>query len=230
MRSVLLIAIAFVIAGVSGWAHGLFIDRWGIPADVRAVTDQVENLSLEIDGWTAGSPRQLDDRTRKAAGAEGYFSRGYTHDATGATVHVTILCGRPGPISNHNPEVCFVNSGMRQLDDTAPATIVSSGSDSSETGGSADFIVADYRPPPSEGGPEIKTFWAWSPDGRSWSAPEEPRITFAYQPYLYRLYFTAPKSLFDTAAENGDAVSPVQQFMPEFLKRFAEVTPNNDSV
>lgn len=224
MRNVLLIIVTFSIAGLSGYAHGLFIDRWGTPANVLAVASAFEQLSVDIDGWTEGESRGISDRTRKAAGAEGYFSRSYTHDKTGATVNVTILCGRPGPISLHTPDVCFVNAGMQQLAGETRTVISRDGKSLQESEVPAEFWNADFRPPPSNPGPPIRAFWAWSPDGQSWSTPDDPRMTYSREPYLYRFYFTAASDLFLAAAEDEQFENPVQAFMPAFLERFAEST------
>ncbi|MGD9857224.1 MAG: exosortase-associated EpsI family protein [Planctomycetaceae bacterium] len=228
MKSLLLSAVAIVIACLSGWAHGLLTDRWGVPVEVRAIGRQLEEFVPEVEGWTSEVARTIDDHTRRTAGAEGYFSRVYTHGQTGATVHVTILCGRSGPISLHTPDVCFVGSGMTQLVN-ATRTILSR---ESTAAGSADvpaeFLMADYRPPASKPGPDIKTFWSWSTDGQSWSAPENPRLTFSRSPSLYRFYFTAPSNQFPVAAEDEETPNPVKDFMPEFLKRFAELTRSTE--
>ncbi len=236
----MLIVVALAVAGLSGWVHGRITDRWGPPSNVLAVAKQVEDLTLDIDGWQSEPSGKIDDATRKLAGAEGYFSRRYVHEKTGAEAHVTILCGRPGPISLHSPIYCFTLSGMTQLGKEAPiqlgAAATGPGGDSqsaSET--SFAFLTADYRPPESRGGPDIRTFWSWSPDGQTWSAPEDARLTFAREPYLYRLYFTAPVRLFERTAEADEedaenaAANPVDEFMREFLIRFAQVSKNFDT-
>ncbi|MBX3438095.1 MAG: hypothetical protein KF861_11435 [Planctomycetaceae bacterium] len=225
MKSASFLVVAVVIAALSGWAHGLVIDRWGTPDDLKRVAEQVEKLDVNIEGWTHGGDLGIRDQVRKAAGAEGYFSRNYTHDATGTTVQVTVLCGRPGPISLHTPDVCFVNAGMVQQADPTPTVLTRE-----STGGDVDdvparFYVTRYAPPPSHPGPMIKTLWAWSNDGQSWSIPENPRLHFSREPYLYRLYFTTPQAPFNPSeTDEEEAKGPVDDFLPEFLNRFAAVT------
>lgn len=225
MKSPLLTAIGLTLACLSGWAHGLLTDRWGIPVELAAVASQVENLSLEFDGWTSEVSRTLNDHTRKASGAEGYFSRSYTHEQTGDQVHVTILCGRSGPISLHTPDVCFVGGGVTQLGEETRTTL-------SREGGEADvpahFWMADFRPPPSRPGPDSRTYWAWSSDGQSWETPENPRLKYSRKPYLYRLYFTVPVDQYRRTEDGQEAHGPAADFMPEFLNRFAELTRSTE--
>jgi len=216
-KSALALFLGLAIAIASGYIHGTTVDRWGVPADVVAIAQRIENLPLEIDGWDSRPGADLADQVRQLAGAEGYFSRQYTHPHSGVSINVTALCGRPGPIALHVPTVCFTNSGMRQL---AKETRVRLPSDSE---GARNFWMAEYEPPRE--GPTIRTFWAWSTDARTWSVPEDPRFAFARDPYLYRIYFSIPAGVFNQPQANDDEPSPLQQqvddFVGDFLAKFA---------
>lgn len=221
MKTILPITVGSLIAVVSGWQHGLLIDRWGPPSHVVEVADQLENLQLEVPGWTSKALEGIDDRTRKLAGAEGYFSRQYLQERSGIAVQVTILCGRPGPISLHSPEYCFTLAGMKQLGSASEASLFETSPESSK-----DFWMADYRPPDSKSSPDIRTFWSWSDDGVNWTIPENPRFEFASVPYLYRIYFTMPKQVFEATVSDEEIESKnaiiAKEFMEEFLTRCSE--------
>ena len=45
------------------------------------------------------------------AGAVGQISRVYTNPTKGLTVSVLLLCGLPGNISTHTPDVCYPGAG-----------------------------------------------------------------------------------------------------------------------
>lgn len=213
-KSILPLTVGLLIAVVSGWIHGYTVDRWGVPADVVAVAQRIENLPLEVDGWESKQGADLGEQTRHLAGAEGYFSRQYVLPGTGISVNATALCGRPGPISLHVPTVCFTNSGMSQLAREVRVRLPS------DTEGPNNFWMAEYEPPQSSPGPTIRTFWSWSTDARNWSVPEDPRFEFAREPYLYRIYFSIPAGVFDEGPTEDGKPSPYQQRVDEFIGDF----------
>lgn len=226
MKATIPIVLAILIAVVSGWAHGVVIDRWGVPTDVARVAERLEKLTIEIDGWESKPGQELNAQTRKLAGAEGYFSTHYTDEKTGASVAVAVLCGRPGPISLHAPTVCFVNAGMQQMGRESRALVP----DFAEA--SPNFWMVDFRPPSSNPGPDIRTFWSWSADGKNWEAAEDPRFKFASAPYLYRMYFTIPSAVFaPTPDDEGPSTVEiqVQDFLDRFLAEFAKAVGDEPS-
>ncbi len=228
MKSILPISLGLLIAAVSGWRHGLLTDRWGPPSNVLKVAEQVESLDLEIAGWDSRALGKLEGRTRKLAGAEGYFSRQYVHKDSNVWVQVTMLCGRPGPIALHSPDYCFTLAGMKQLDSESKIQISHANQEDPEN-----FWVADYRPPESKPGPDIRTFWAWSTDGTEWSIPEDPRFTFASAPYLYRIYFSVPTTAFKPSVTGKEGPSETEmiarQFIHDFLARYSELVAKLES-
>src|SRR5207248_510559 len=59
-----------------------------------------------------GAAVALDPRQTEAAQVAGALSRRYTHRYTHAAATVLILCGRPGPVSVHTPDVCYSGAGF----------------------------------------------------------------------------------------------------------------------
>lgn len=198
MKTILPIGLVILIAAASGWLHGNLTERWGVSADTKAVALRIEGLQVDVDGWETGEPHSIEDPVRNQAGAEGYTSRHYVDSETGASVQATVMCGPPGPIAMHIPAVCFTNAGMTQLAEQVPATLPGAEDEQQH------FWMADYRPPESRPGPPIRTFWSWSPDAKSWQTPEDPRFEYARNPYLYRIYFTAPSEIFERRSEAAD--------------------------
>ena len=66
---------------------------------------------MKIGDWE-GQPIQLDARQLAMAEAVGHLARRYVHRRTGDEMTVVVLCGRPGPISVHSPEVCYSGAGF----------------------------------------------------------------------------------------------------------------------
>src|SRR6516162_5920447 len=88
----------------SGLVHGFWTDRWMPPADVARATERLDDLPLEIGPWKG---HKVEIKPGQAgAGVAGFIQRRYENVQTGASVAVAVVCGRPGPVSIHTPEVC----------------------------------------------------------------------------------------------------------------------------
>lgn len=189
-----------------GVAYGVRTDRWGVPMDVVRVAEQLNAIPLEVDGWK-GIRQEIGERQRKGAGALGFASRIY-QNAHGRAVGVMIVCGRFGPICNHEPTACFTGSGQKQLRKEKP-TSIEHGADQSS------FYETDFEIP-DMGQPRQRVFWGWSTDAKTWSSPESPRFAFPSYPYLYKLYFLTP--IDPTENEKPVELDPeVVEFMKSFL-------------
>ena len=195
-----------------GVASGKINDRWGIPAELLAAAEGLKKVPMEIDGWTA-TEAPIDDRQLEVAGAMGSLSRIYYSPDKGHAVIVTILCGRHGPISLHEPTVCFVGAGMKQLRPESQVEVEHGATDSS-------FLNTEFSSP-KPGEPVQRTFWSWSADTRKWNAPKNPRLEFVNAKVLYKVYFITP--LGTSGGETKTETPPeVEQFMASFLKQLPE--------
>jgi hypothetical protein len=203
------IAIGVTLACLAsiGIASGLMTDRWGVPADVLSIAGRLRSVPLNVDGWT-GTEAPITQRQLDAAGALGYISRAYRSPNKSQLVGVTILCGRPGPISLHEPTVCFVEAGMKQLDAEKPVNVDHGNVQST-------FRSADFASP-TPGDPVQRTFWSWSTDASRWTTPDQPRIAFVREPALYKVYFSTP--LLSGRAETRVETDPeALRFISSFL-------------
>lgn len=204
--------LVMISIGALGYAHGRLTDRWGMPAEVSQAAERLALVPHEINGWV-GTDLPIGTRQLEAASAEGSLSRQYMHSETGEVVQVMILCGRPGPIAVHPPTVCFVGSGVEQATEESKATL-SSGETESEFF-TADFVQTDLFEEAQ------RTYWAWSTTGRSWSAPgdsQTTRLTFAGEPYLYKMYFTTPVERLPGQEEFAPTSENVLNFMEAMLR------------
>jgi len=178
-RSLPLLAGAIVLL-LSGVVHGLWIDRWTQSAALDELTGRLADLPTKIGTWE-GQPVELDPRQLAISEAAGHLSRRYVQRRTGAEVSIVVLCGRPGPLSVHQPDVCYTGSGYQQAGRKekweAPA-------DSAARGTS--FWTARFVRPGADPAP-LRVFWAWSAAG-DWTAADKPRITFGRMPALCKLY------------------------------------------
>ena len=91
---------------VSGVVHGLWTDRWGASAAVEAATARLANVPLHIGDWQ-GAAQELDPRQLTVAEVTGHLGRRYVHKGNGHEVSLVLLCGRAGPLSVHQPDICY---------------------------------------------------------------------------------------------------------------------------
>ncbi len=195
-----------------GVAYGKINDRWGVPTELLAAAEGLKKVPMEIDGWTA-TEVPIDQKQLDVAGAMGSLSRIYSSPDKAHGVIVTILCGRHGPISLHEPTVCFVGAGMKQLRPVSQVKVDHGAADSS-------FLNTEFSSP-KPGEPVQRTFWSWSTDTRKWKAPENPRMEFVSAKVLYKVYFITPLGT-STGETETETPPEVLQFMSSFLKQLPE--------
>ncbi len=150
-------------------------------------------------------PPQPDDvppgEELEAAGVERGWGRTYQHRYTHQQVRVLVLAGRTGPLVKHRPEDCYPGAGYELA---APATRMSLPDGHALK--SARFSHQDVT-----GTVQLRIFWAWFA-GSTWQAPESPRLVFAQQPSLFKLYAVCDAT--EGAADNDPAVDLLRRLLP----------------
>jgi hypothetical protein len=73
---------------------------------------------------------------------------------------------------------------------------------------------------------DLRIFWSWQAPGGDWSAPENPRLTFARSPALYKLYVIRPILMHKTPDEKLDT-DPALDFIRRLLPELKDPTPGN---
>src|SRR5690348_2531079 len=111
-----LVALAVVVA--SGVAHGLWTGRWGQPHQLEPAVARLGRVPAAVGDWE-GRELPLNRQTLAVAEVAGHVSRRYQNSRTGESVLMLLVCGRPGPISVHTPDVCYEGAGYAAR--TAPA-------------------------------------------------------------------------------------------------------------
>ena len=125
----------------------------------------------------------------------------------GAALTLLIVCGRPGPISVHTPDICYAGAGYLLKEEASRFTV--------PTAPPAQFWVGDFRNVSPVPKPPLRILWSWN-GGSGWLAPDAPRLTFAPRPYLYKAYVVrdmnqtnAPPIESDPSVEFLRAILPV---------------------
>jgi hypothetical protein len=179
-----------------GAVHGIYTDRWGPSGKLEEALAALPQVPMKFGDWTGEDvPYEADALTR--AGIKGGVFRRFTNVRTRESISLLIVCGRGGPISVHTPDICYSAAGYQQL---APELRkeVENGENQKDW-----FYVARFGKPAAVVPVQLEIYWTWSRDGVTWHAPENPRLSLARAPALYKLYVVreyAPKSRAEAAA------------------------------
>lgn len=181
-------------------AHGWRTDRWGSTADLTAAAGRLDALPMRIGDWEA-TVLELPAEQVRVANVAGLTARRYTHRYTRAEVTVLILCGRPGPVAVHTPDICYRGAGfVMGPRRTEPLT-------EGNTAWVADFTKAGPQPE------TLRIRWAWGTGG-GWTAAASPRLQFARERVLYKMYLVRPVPPGGDPAENPPELAFAGEFLP----------------
>ncbi len=141
-------------------------------------------IPLQIGDWS-GTDLSIDRRELQVAEIAGCVSRNYAHQVTGEVTQIVLMCGAPGPISVHTPDVCFKGNGYKMVSQPKRITVEPAG------GPAAEFWWADFQRSAAGQVTVLRTFWSWR-GGDKWRVSDHPRFEFAQSPVLYKLYVAYP--------------------------------------
>lgn len=200
---------AFVLVAAAGAVHGVWSGRWSSGDPLAEPVARLAGVPKTLGDWD-GEDQTLGEKQQEKAGIGGYVLRRYRHRQSGEQVTLFLVCGRPGPISVHTPDVCYEGTGFARV-----------GAVGAKAAAGAAFQAADFREQNTPVPARLRVWWSWSADG-AWTTPKSPRWTFARAPALYKLY-----AVQRTLKPDGDADAVagfVETLMPE-LRRALFETP-----
>lgn len=206
-RTIILLA-AVAILGYSGYQARSWVDREQQSAEVAVAAARLDNLPEQIGDWK-GTDQELDPHEMMRAGVARGWLRRYVDQSTGSSVLILIVCGRPGPVCVHTPDVCYQGAGYdiveaTKLDVPGPA----------EDAASQRFIIGRFRKANTAIPQDLEIAWAWNGRGQ-WEAPEDPRLTFGVYPALYKIYLIREAG--ESTHRLNDPPQRVKEFLSEFL-------------
>ena len=183
-------------------------ERWGAFPELAVCAKRLENVPLEVGDWKGTLGDKLDERTRKAAEAEGDTSVTYENAKTGVRVKVFIVCGRLMGVMKHRPDRCYPAHGYKEVGERMQHPVTTN----SEA--KAHFQTAAYS---RDGQPDARLFWSWSSDG-NWKAPDDLRSDFRRTIPVFKVHFenevVDPKAPLDQTP----SVDLIKELIPELSK------------
>jgi Protein of unknown function (DUF3485) len=197
------ISVAMLLIVGAGLVDGVWTNRWRPAPELAALTAKFDSIPMVIGDWQ-GTAFELPPKERAMAGAEACLARRYSNPARGVSVTVLLVGGLPGDISNHTPDVCYPGAGYTT---NSPSPFDYRYSPSNKHAGLRTALATRGGVSPSV----LRILWGWNAS-KGWTAPKEPRWSFASEPWLCKLYVIR-----ETA---GSAVKPEDDPSKEFLAVF----------
>jgi hypothetical protein len=200
-------AAALVILVVSCFVQGSWSERWGNFPELQIYARRLGQIPLEFGEWKGEAAEATDEKILKIAGAEGEFVCVY-QNASGQSVRVSIICARLRDVFHHTPDRCYPAAGFEMTSEPKPEVF--------EIGNTtAEFFTTTFLKSEPTGTHSERGFWSWSADGK-WIAPKNPKLKFAGEKALYKLYVFAavPPGIKKAASRDDYCANFIRAFIP----------------
>ena len=178
MQRVLVIASAFAVLVASGAVHGVWTDRWSDQGDLAEAAKGLDHLPMIIGVWHGSNVEMEADQT---TGLAGMIARRYLNAANGKAVTLFLACGRSRAVCTHTPEVCYAGIGFEV---EKPKRFVLP---STTAQAPPEFWTARFVKERANGRTNLRIFWSWY-GSESWKVADNPRLSFAGEKVLFKMY------------------------------------------
>lgn len=208
MQRILVIVSACAVLIASGIVHGVWTDRWSEQADLADAAKRLDLLPTTIGDWH-GTPVEMEKDPN--TGLAGMMARRYVHAKTGKSVTIFLACGRSGSVCKHSPDVCYAGSGFevgKQERFVLP---------SSTAQAPPEFWTARFIKERAGSKTNLRIFWSWH-GNNSWQIAENPRLKFAGEKVLHKLYVIREMLQADEPLEGDACVDFMSDLLPELRR------------
>lgn len=200
-----LVLLAFVIVAASGLLQGVWSGRWMPSQELADASKRLNAVPKQVGDWEMTEEKEIPLKEQQIAGMAGYRSRVYVNRRTNQSVSMLLVCGRPGAIAVHTPDVCFEGAGYRRAGAQTKDSLVPA-----DRSHKAEFLKVRFVRHESGIPIPLLVYWGWNGTG-TWSAPDKPRLEFWQLPVLYKLYVSRVVTEEDVDPE------PCLEFLREYL-------------
>ena len=212
MATILPMLVAITILITSGIMYGRWTNRWAVSRDLDEAIARLDRVPRTVGEWQ-GSPEPVDPRALNGARLDGGALLRYRSMRTGTIIDLLVVCGRPGPVSVHTPDICYPGAGYEATQTQPESTTIELGP--ATVPGA--FFTADFEKPGSFPREALRIYWSWSTAGQ-WTIPANPRLAFAGRPFVYKLYLILPETRESAVPANGAIVRFCRTVLPELEK------------
>ena len=199
---------ALVLVIAAGLVHGRWTNRWTASDAVEKAVSRLERFPMILGDWR-GRSLEMNGEQLAVAEIAGCIARRYENAQSKAAVTILLVCGHPGPISVHTPDICYTGAGFGP---TGPLGMLSL--PIGTTGPPAAFRNAVFAKNSAAVPTYLRILWSWSADG-AWEAPANPRLRFAPRQVLYKLYVIRELATADDRLEGDPSLDFLRTLLPE---------------
>jgi hypothetical protein len=204
--------VVFVLLIATALVHGLMTERWGESRERRAAASRLDHFATTLGDWD-GRAVEIDPNILPLDRAGSSVIRSYANRTNGSVVTLFLTYGRPGPLLfNHTPIDCYGATGYQVAYGPAKQRV---------TGGPgsvpSEFLVADFSQTNSPAPTHVRVYWSWTGTG-TWTIPDRPRIAFARQPIVFKLYVVRQTLKAREPLESDPALPFLGLLVPELEK------------
>ena len=179
-------------------------------ADARA---KLNAIPMAFGEWV-GRGQEPNLKELEQARADAYLSRIYVRERTKDVVSVLVMAGNPKEMGAHDPKVCYVSAGYTQKGVETKLTVP-------RTEGLPDTLWTVKFEGDRDSPPLQQVAWGWTTNG-TWSASDRPRIEYAQEPLLYKVYVSRAVA---KDVPNDDLTTEfLKELLPEVRKALAPAT------
>jgi uncharacterized protein DUF3485 len=196
-----LLAVGLTVA--SGTVIGKMSNRWGPSQDSLAAARKLEEFPEEFGNWKLRSSERMSDDVVEMLECSGHFSRVYANQESGEVVNVAVTVGPSGPIAVHTPEVCFSSRAHKTLESRKSTAVGDSDDQFWATTFESNDLNANL----------IRVYYGWTP-GDHWAATENPRVSLAWCPYLYKIQLASHLPAGTDLTSNDPCKNFLEDFIP----------------
>jgi hypothetical protein len=201
---------AAVVLG-AGVFDGLVTHRWWPDARLQKAVACLDRVPAAFGDWQ-GTDEEVNAVDLRTAHIDAYVCRRYVNERTREAVLVLLVCGQPGPIAVHTPDVCYTAAGYKM--DGNPLVLTLTAAHRGPQAQDA-FRAARLRNPSPVPTGTLRVCWAWSTGG-GWQAPGNPRLAFARAGALYKLYVLREQRATEKDRADDDTTKAfLQAFLPK---------------
>lgn len=206
------LTLAFGLVIAAGIVHGRWTHRWTVSHAVEDAVAKVNRLPMTLADWR-GQALELDREQLALGEIAGYVARRYEDRIHGGVVTILLVCGAPGPISVHTPDICYSGAGFVPIG--APKKLALPIEPSSPPAVFRDVLMGKTNSPVPT---YLRILWSWSTAG-AWEVPHNPRLEFASSDVLYKLYVIREQASVDEQIEED----PCPRFLGILLPKLEQV-------
>jgi hypothetical protein len=208
MSRILPVVVVLPMLLAYGVAEGVWSDRWNLSHELDQAPKRLASLPQTIGPWQ-GEDVEMNPRIVRQAELRGHLLRHYTQPRTGESVTVLVVCGRPGPVAVHTPQVCYGGSGY-----TPAAARKRYHSEDDETAARPEFWSERYQKVGTAIPAQLQIYYAWN-TGHGWVAVDNARLQFASGRALYKIYVVRELPNIDEPADKDPVPAFLDLLMPE---------------